>query len=171
MLFRSTTYTSTRQDPTLSVNRNITTVATTPITTVTTHTTPITTTTITTPTTIQTWSDGSTTTVNGTPVTTTSIINEILTGTSVTNEVITTQDNQRFTTRIDQLAKLDKISTLQNNNSLADPMSRNKASDNKITTRGPVNKDSQVYFTGYALRSGTKDTYKYTTNEIGRAHV
>ena len=46
----TTTFTGTRQDPTLSVNRNITTVATTPITTVTTHTTPITTTTITTPT-------------------------------------------------------------------------------------------------------------------------
>jgi hypothetical protein len=163
----TTTFTGTRQDPTLSVNRNITTVATTPITTVTTHTTPITTTTVTTPTTIQTWSDGSTTTVNGTPVTTTAVVNEILTGTSVANEVVTTQDNQRFTTRIDQIAKLDKISTLQNENSLADPMSRNKASDNKIKTRGPVNKDSQVYVTGYSLRSGTKDTYNYTTNVFG----
>jgi hypothetical protein len=163
----TTTYTPTRQDPTLSVNRNITTVATTPITTVTTHTTPITTTTITTPTTIQTWSDGSTTTVNGTPVTTTAVINEILTGTSTANEVVTTQANRVFTTRIDQLDKLDKISTLQNQNSLADPLVRNKVSGNKITTRGPVNKESQVYVTGYALRSGTTDTYKYTTNVFG----
>jgi len=49
----TTTFTGTRQDPTLTVNRNITTVATTPITTVTTHTTPITVVTSTTPTTIQ----------------------------------------------------------------------------------------------------------------------
>ena len=163
----TTTFTGTRQDPTLTVNRNITTVATTPITTVTTHTTPITVVTSTTPTTIQTWSDGSITTVNGTATTSTTVVNEILTGTSVANEVVTTQDNQLFTTRIDQLAKLDKISTLQNENSLADPLARNKASGNKITTRGPVNKDSQVYVTGYSLRSGTKDTYSYTTNVFG----
>ena len=103
----TTTLTPTRQEQILSVNRNITTVATTPITTVVRNTTPITTTTITTPTTIQTWSDGSTTTVNGTPVTTTSVVNEVLTATTTTNEVITTADNKAFTTRIDQLAKLD----------------------------------------------------------------
>jgi hypothetical protein len=163
----TTTFTGTRQDPTLTVNRNITTVATTPITTVTTHTTPITIVTSTTPTTIQTWSDGSITTVNGTATTSTTVVNEILTGTSVANEVVTTQDNQLFTTRIDQLAKLDKISTLQNENSLADPLARNKVFGNKIITRGPVNKDSQAYITGYSLRSGTKDTYSYTTNVFG----
>jgi hypothetical protein len=163
----TTTYTSTRQEPTLSVNRNITTVATTPITTVTTHTTPITTVTNTTPTTIQTWSDGTTTTVNGTTVTTTGVVNEILTGTTTTNEVVTTRDNKVFTTRIDQFAKLDKISTLQNENSLADPLSRNKVANDKITNRGNAKKESQVYVTGYSLRSGTKDTYKYTTNVFG----
>jgi len=114
----TTTLTPTRREQILSVNRNITTVATTPITTVVTSTTPITTTTVTTPSTIQTWSDGSTTTVNGSPVTTTSVINEVLTATSTTNEVITTPVNTVFGTRIDQIAKLDKISTLQNENSL-----------------------------------------------------
>jgi hypothetical protein len=163
----TTTLTPTRQEQILSVNRNITTVATTPITTVVRNTTPITTTTVTTPTTIQTWSDGSTTTVNGTPVTTTSVVNEILTATSTTNEVITTADNRAFTTRIDQLAKLDKISTLQNENSLADPLSRNKVANDKITNRSDPIKQSQVYVTGYSLRSGTKDTYKYTTNVFG----
>jgi len=163
----TTTLTPTRQEQILSVNRNITTVATTPITTVVRYTTPITTTTTTTPTTIQTWSDGTTTTVNGTPVTTTSIINEIVTATTTTDEVITTADNRAFTTRIDQLAKLDKISTLQNENSLADPLSRNKAANDKITNRSDPTKQSQVYVTGYSLRSGTQDTYKYTTNVFG----
>jgi fibronectin-binding autotransporter adhesin len=163
----TTTLTPTRQEQILSVNRNITTVATTPITTVVRNTTPITTTTVTTPTTIQTWSDGSTTTVNGSPVTTTSVVNEILTATTTTNEVITTADNKAFTTRIDQLAKLDKISTLQNENSLADPLSRNKVANDKITNRSDPKKESTVYVTGYSLRSGTQDTYKYTTNVFG----
>jgi len=163
----TTTYTSTRQEPTLSVNRNIRTVSTTPITTVTTHTTPITTVTNTTPTTIQTWSNGTTTTVNGTTVTTTNVVNEILTGTTTTNEVVSTTNDRVYTTRIDQLTKLDKISTLQNENSLSDPMSRNKVENDKITNRSDPNKNSQVYVTGYSLRSGTKDTYRYTTSVFG----
>ena len=163
----TTSLTPTRQEHILSVNRNITTVATTPITTVVRNTTPITTTTVTTPTTIQTWSDGSTTTVNGTPVTTTAVVNEILTATSTTNEVITTADNKAFTTRIDQYAKLDKISTIQNENSLADPMSRNKIVEDKIINRSNKSKQSQVYVTGYSSFSNNKDTYKSTTNVFG----
>jgi hypothetical protein len=163
----TTAYTRLPQDMILSVDRRITSVATTPITTVVTSTTPITTTTITTPTVIQTWSDGSTTTQNGTTTTSTSTINEILTATSTANEVVTSHNDRRFTTRIDAQSKLDQISTMQNENNLADPMSRNRISNDKIMTRGSINQHSQWYATGYALRSNTKDTYRYTTNVIG----
>lgn len=163
----TTAYTRSPQESTLAVDRRITSVATTPITTVVTSTTPITTITNTTPTTIQTWSDGTTTTVNGSTTTNTLTVNEILTATSTANEVVTAHNDRRFTTRIDAQLKLDQISSLQNENNLADPMSRNRVSQDKITTRGTYNQQSQWYVTGYALRSSEKDTYRYTTNTFG----
>lgn len=163
----TTAYTTLPQQRILTVDRRITSVATTPITTVVTQTTPITTVTSTTPVTVQTWSDGTVTTVNGTTTTTTQTINEIITATSVNNEVVTSHNDSRFSTRIDAQEKLDKISTLQNENNLSDPLSRNRVMNDKIISRGSINQQNQWYVTGYALRSNTRDTYRYTTNVFG----
>lgn len=163
----ATSYTPTKRDAILSVNRNITATATTPVTTTVTRTTPITTVTTTTPTTIQTMSDNTTNTVVGTPVAVTTTTNEVITTPTTANEIIVASEDNIFTTRIDQMKKLDKINTLQNENSLADPLSRNKIIKDKIVNRNEPTKQSQVYVTGYSSRSGTQDTYKYTTNMIG----
>ena len=176
----------------LNINRNTTVTRTTPVTTVTTSTTPITTvttnttprtvTTVTTPTYVDTYSDGSTVTRTGTPVTTTSTTNIVTTSTSVVNEIVTAttnsnnvavaSTNQTYSTRIDQLSKLDSAnkyvnytldSNLLDRNSVVDGRF-NKTDRNNFYIVGDVSRADKV--NGYGLTGSTYGIgYDYQVNK------
>lgn len=167
------TITDTRTGATkvLSVNRNINTVATTPITTTVTTTTPVTTTTTTTPTTVNTYSDGSTTTVNGTPVTTTTTSNQVTVATNTVDDVQTSDVNQAYTTRIDQIDYLSKANQRFNQQLDSDPLSRNAVKDDTIVSKTDQNAENGVfYITAEGQRSNTSDTYSMRAQRFGFGH-
>ena len=167
----------------LSVNQTFTTVTTTPVTTTTvintpfttttTTTTPVTVTTTTTPVTITTYSDNSTVTTTGTAVVTASTTNEVVsssqngTGTTTSsvswNDVITNAVTNTYSTRVDQLAKLQRAN-----------LASNLWLDSRVTDRQHV-KDGRFAgdeeFTSYVTlensRSGVSDGYSSSGNRIG----
>ena len=143
---------------TLTVTRNTTVVATTPVTRVVTDTTPVTTTTTTTPTTVTTYSDGSTTTTNGTPVTTTSTTNQVVTTTTTFNQVVTTSADQDYTTRVDQYTVLAQTNTFANLLNSNDVLNRHKIVDGDLMFRGNVDAGKSVSF--YTLGERTAE-YSY----------
>ena len=155
------TVTDTRgsaNNKTLTVTRNITLVATTSVTRVTTDTTPVTTTTVTTPTTVTTYSDGSTTTTNGTPVTTTTTADQTVTTTTTFDQVVTTGSAQDYTTRIDQFDQLEQSNRFVNLLSSSNLLNRHSVVDGqfKIGTAIDVEKSLAFYTLG--------DNSNYTTD-------
>jgi hypothetical protein len=154
---------------TLTITRNTTVVATTPVTRVVTDTTPVTTTTVTTPTTVTTYSDGSTTTTNGTPVTTTSTTNQVVTTTTTFNQVVTTSAYQDYTTRVDQytvLAQTNSFANLLNSN---DVLNRHKIVDGDLVFRGNVDTGRSISFYTLGERAGeyANDGYTISTSRYG----
>ena len=167
----------------LSVNQTFTTVTTTPVTTTTvintpfttttTTTTPVTVTTTTTPVTITNYSDNTTVTTTGTAVVTTTTTNEVVSsaqnGTSTTtssvswNDVITNAVTNTYSTRVDQLEKLQRAN-----------LAANSWLDSRVTDRQHV-KDGRFAgdeeFTSYVTlensRSGVSDGYSSAGNRIG----
>jgi|694.fasta_scaffold13080_7 hypothetical protein len=166
------TVTDTRgsaNNKTLTITRNTTVVATTPVTRVVTDTTPVTTTTVTTPTTVTTYSDGSTTTTNGTPVTTTSTTDQVVTTTTTFNQVATTSANQDYTTRVDQytvLAQTNSFANLLNSN---DVLNRHKIVDGDLVFRGNVDAGRSISFYTLGERAGeyANDGYTISTSRYG----
>jgi len=153
----------------LTVTRNITIVATTPVTRVTTDTTPVTTTTVTTPTTVTTYSDGSTVTTNGTPVTTTSTVNQTVTTTTTFDQVVTTGTSQDYATRIDQYTVLADTNSYVNLLSRNDVLARQSIVDGEIAFRGNVGKEGTVSFYSMGERTGeyTVDGYTISSKKFG----
>jgi len=154
---------------TLTITRNTTVVATTPVTRVVTDTTPVTTTTVTTPTTVTTYSDGSTTTTNGTPVTTTSTTDQVVTTTTTFNQVVTTSANQDYTTRVDQytvLAQTNLFANLLNSN---DVLNRHNIVDGELVFRGNVDAGRSISFYTLGERAGeyANDGYTVSTSRYG----
>lgn len=167
----------------LSVNQTFTTVTTTPVTTTTvintpfttttTTTTPVTVTTTTTPVTITNYSDNTTVTTTGTAVVTTTTTNEVVsssqngTGTTTSsvswNDVITNAVTNTYSTRVDQLEKLQRAN-----------LAANLWLDSRVTDRQHV-KDGRFAgdeeFTSYVTlensRSGVSDGYSSAGNRIG----
>lgn len=157
----------------LSVNRNTNTVSTTPITTTTTSTTPITTTTTTTPVTINTYSDGSTQSVNGTPIVSSSVSNQITVTSNVVNDVLTSNQNQSYSTRIDQYDYLFKSNQRINSNIDSNILDRHKsigsALQSKLNTVGN-DEDGWFYLIADNQRSNVSDTYRLNTTRFGVGH-
>lgn len=151
-------------DKTLTIGRNITLVATTPVTRVTTDTTPVTTTTVTTPTTVTTYSDGSTTTTNGTPVTTTSTANQVTTTTTTFNQVVTTSSDQDYTTRIDQYSVLAETNTFNNLLSRNDMLNRQSVIDGTISFKGNVDRAGTISFYSLGEKTGEYSVDGYTVS-------
>ena len=156
-------------DKTLTISRNITLVATTPVTRVTTDTTPVTTTTVTTPTTVTTYSDGSTTTTNGTAVTTTSTSNQVTTTTTTFNQVVTTNSNQDYTTRIDQYSVLATTNTFNNLLSRNDMLNRQSIVDGTILFKGNVDRAGTISFYSLGEKTGeySVDGYSVSSKRFG----
>jgi len=157
----------------LTVTRNITIVATTPVTRVTTDTTPVTTTTVTTPTTVTTYSDGSTVTTNGTPVTTTSTVNQTVTTTTTFDQVVTTGTSQDYATRIDQLAQLDSANTRLNMTLDSNVLSRHRSTGGGLTSRtrnAGSDEKGWWYLTTESGATNTYDTYSLTNRRLGVGH-
>ena len=159
----------TATDKTLTISRNITLVATTPVTRVTTDTTPVTTTTVTTPTTVTTYSDGSTTTTNGTPVTTTSTADQVTTTTTTFNQVVTTSNDQDYTTRIDQYSVLSTTNTYNNLLSRNDVLGRQSMVDGVLHFKGNIGSTGTVSFYSLAEKTGeySVDGYTLSTKRYG----
>ena len=159
----------TSTDRTLTISRNITSVATTPVTRVTTDTTPVTTTTVTTPTTVTTYSDGSTTTTNGTAVTTTSTTNQVVTTTTTFNQTVTTSTNQDYTTRIDQYSVLANTNTFNNLLSRNDVLNRQSVVDGTILFKGNVDSAGTISFYSLGEKTGeyTVDGYTVSSKRFG----
>ena len=153
----------------LTVTRNTTVVATTPVTRVVTDTTPVTTTTTTTPTTVTTYSDGSTTTTNGTPVTTTSTTNQVVTTTSTFNQVVTTSADQDYTTRVDQYTVLAQTNTFVNLLNSNDVLNRHNIVDGELVFRGNVDAGKSISFYTLGERAGeyANDGYTISTSRYG----
>lgn len=153
---------------TLTVTRNITLVATTPVTRVTTDTTPVTTTTVTTPTTVTTYSDGSTTTANGTPVTTTSTTNQVVTTTTTFNQVVTTGSSQDYTTRIDQFDVLNQSNGLVNLLSADAALGRHSIVDGQFRIGAAIDTEkSKSFYTLGDNSNYTTDGYTVTAKRYG----
>ena len=153
---------------TLTISRNITLVATTPVTRVTTDTTPVTTTTVTTPVTVTTWSDGSTTTTNGTPVTTTSTANQTVTTTTTFDQVVTTGSTQDYTTRIDQFDQLDLSNRFVNLLSSDSLLNRHSVVDGQFKIGAAIDTEKSLAF--YTLGDNsdyTTDGYTVSSKRYG----
>jgi hypothetical protein len=167
----------------LSVNQTFTTVTTTPVatttvtvtpfTTTTTTTTPVTVTTTTTPVTITTYSDNTTVTTTGTAVVTTATTNQVATATqtgttSATavvnwNDIVTNAITNTYSTRVDQLEKLQRAN-----------VATNIGLDSRVTDRQHVRNGRFVgdeEITSYVSlennRSGAADGYSSAGNRIG----
>lgn len=158
----------TATSKTLTVNRSITLVATTPVTRVTTDTTPVTTTTVTTPTTVTTYSDGSTTTTNGTPVTTTSTTDQVVTTTTTFNQVVTTGSSQDYTTRIDQFDVLNQSNGLVNLLSADAALGRHSIVDGQFKIGAAIDTEKSMSFYTLGDNSNyTNDGYTVTAKRYG----
>ena len=157
-----------------------TTVVTTPYTTVQTATTPVTVTTVTTPTTVTTYSDGTTTTTNGTAVTTTapgtSIVvtttsngNRVETAVADSVDQQTSQAQTQYSTRVDQVAYLDKANQRMNQQFNSDVLDRQEASDNTVKPRSTLYGSEEkgwVYMSVNGQRSNTNDGYSMNGNRF-----
>jgi hypothetical protein len=166
----ATTITDSRgaQDSkTLTINRNTTEISVTPVTTVVTETTPYTTVSTTTTTVVETLSDGTTRTVNDTTTTTTTSGDNIVTTTTVTTESSTVENDQAYSTRIDQYAKLLDSNQRMNESLESDPLTRIKISAAGIQQRDLSGRDYNFYITGNGLKSNTNDGYNYQGSIFG----
>jgi hypothetical protein len=151
----------------LTVTQTTTVTNTTPVTITTTTTTPVTTTTTTTPVTVTTYSDNTTTTANGTPVVTVATTNTVTSSSVDGLEIDQTQNNQDYTTRIDQFAKLLSANNRMNESLESDPYTRIRVEDGQIHQRDLSGRSYNFYVTGTGLQSNTKDTYNYAGSVFG----
>jgi len=167
----------------LSVNQTFTTVTTTPVattivtvtpfTTTTTTTTPVTVTTTTTPVTITNYSDNTTVTTTGTAVVTATTTNQVTTATQTGttsetavvnwNDVVTNAVTNAYSTRVDQLEKLQRAN-----------LATNLWLDSRVTDRQTVKDgrfagDEEItsYVSLEGNRSGVSDGYSSAGNRIG----
>jgi hypothetical protein len=167
------TDTRTGESKVLGINRNTTSVATTPVTTTVTSTTPVTTTTTTTPTTVNTYSDNTTQTVNGTPTTTTSIVNQVTVATNTVDDVQTASQDQAYSTRIDQYDYMTKANTRINMTLDSNVLDRHDGKDSVLSTRtglAGTEEKGWTYIVAEGQRSNTSDTYRMNTTRFGVGH-
>ena len=167
------TDTRTGESKVLSINRNTTSVATTPVTTTVTSTTPVTTTTTTTPTTVNTYSDNTTQTVNGTPITTQTTANQVTVATNTVDDVQTTSQDQAYSTRIDQYDYMSKANTRINMTLDSNVLDRHTSSDNVLTSKTALagtEEKGWTYIIAEGQRSNASDTYRMNTTRFGVGH-
>lgn len=167
------TDTRTGESKVLSINRNTTTVATTPVTTTVTSTTPVTTTTTTTPTTVNTYSDGSTQTVNGTPTTNVTTSNQVTVATNTVDDVQTSSQDRAYSTRIDQYDYMSKANTRINMSLDSNILDRHDGKDSVLSSRtglAGTEEKGWTYIVAEGQRSNTSDTYKMNTTRFGIGH-
>jgi hypothetical protein len=170
-----TTITDTRtgQSKILSINRNATAVATTPVTTTVTSTTPVTTTTTTTPTIVNTYSDGTTQTVNGTPTTSVTNSSQVTVATNTVDDVQTASQDKSYSTRIDQYDYMSKANTRINMTLDSNVLDRHDGKDTVISSRtglAGTEEKGWTYIVAEGQRSNTSDTYKMNTSRFGVGH-
>lgn len=167
------TDTRTGESKVLSINRNTTNVATTPVTTTVTSTTPITTTTTTTPTTVNTYSDNTTQTVNGTPTTTQNTVNQVTVATNTVDDVQTASQDQAYSTRIDQYDYMTKANTRINMTLDSNVLDRHSGKDNVLTSKTALagtEEKGWTYIIAEGQRSNASDTYRMNTTRFGVGH-
>jgi hypothetical protein len=167
------TDTRTGESKVLSINRNTTSVATTPITTTVTSTTPVTTTTTTTPTTVNTYSDNTTQTVNGTPTTNVTTSNQVTVATNTVHDVQTASQDQAYSTRIDQYDYMTKANTRINMTLDSNVLDRHSGNDNVLTARTGLAGNEEkgwTYIIAEGQRSNASDTYRMNTTRFGVGH-
>ena len=170
-----TTITDTRTDQskTLSINRNATAVATTPVTTTVTSTTPVTTTTTTTPTTVNTYSDGTTQTVNGTPTTSVTNSSQVTVATNTVDDVQTASQDKSYSTRIDQYDYMSKANTRINMTLDSNVLDRHDGKDTVLSSRtglAGTEEKGWTYIVAEGQRSNTSDTYNMNATRFGVGH-
>jgi hypothetical protein len=167
------TDTRTGQSKVLSINRNTTSVATTPVTTTVTSTTPVTTTTTTTPTTVNTYSDNTTQTVNGTTTTTQTTANQVTVATNTVDDVQTASQDQAYSTRIDQYDYMTKANTRINMTLDSNVLDRHSGNDGVLTARTGLAGNEEkgwTYIIAEGQRSNASDTYRMNTTRFGVGH-
>ena len=167
------TDTRTGQSKVLSINRNTTSVATTPVTTTVTSTTPVTTTTTTTPTTVNTYSDGTTQTVNGTPTTNVTNSNQVTVATNTVDDVQTASQDKSYSTRIDQYDYMSKANTRINMSLDSNVLDRHDGKDTVLSSRtglAGTEEKGWTYIVAEGQRSNTSDTYSMNTTRFGVGH-
>ena len=155
---------------TLTVNQTTTVTGTTPFTITNTTTTPVTTVTTTTPTVVKTWSDGSTTTENGTPTQSTTVTDNVSTATVEGIEIDQAQTQKDYSTRVDQVAYLDKASQRMNQQFNSDVLDRQEAKDNTVKPRSTLYGSEEkgwFYMNVDGQRTNTVDSYKMSGQRFG----
>jgi hypothetical protein len=167
------TDTRTGESKVLSINRNTTSVSTTPVTTTVTSTTPVTTTTTTTPTTVNTYSDNTTQTVNGTPTTTQTTANQVTVATNTVDDVQTASQDQAYSTRIDQYDYMTKANTRINMTLDSNVLDRHSGNDGVLSARTGLAGNEEkgwTYIIAEGQRSNASDTYRMNTTRFGVGH-
>lgn len=167
------TDTRTGESKVLSINRNTTAVATTPVTTTVTSTTPVTTTTTTTPTTVNTYSDNTTQTVNGTSTTTQTTVNQVTVATNIVDDVQTASQDQAYSTRIDQYDYMTKANARINMSLDSNVLDRHSSKDNVLTSKTALagtEEKGWTYIIAEGQRSNASDTYRMNTTRFGVGH-
>jgi hypothetical protein len=167
------TDTRTGESKVLSINRNTTSVATTPVTTTVTSTTPVTTTTTTTPTTVNTYSDNTTQTVNGTPTTTVTTANQVTVATNTVDDVQTVSQDKAYSTRIDQYDYMSKANTRINMTLDSNVLDRHEGKDSVLSARTGLAGNEEkgwTYIIAEGQRSNASDTYRMNTTRFGVGH-
>ena len=167
------TDTRTGESKVLSINRNTTSVATTPVTTTITSTTPVTTTTTTTPTTVNTYSDNTTQTVNGTPTTTQTTANQVTVASNTVDDVQTASQDQAYSTRIDQYDYMTKANTRINMTLDSNVLDRHDGKDGVLSVRTGLAGNEEkgwTYIIAEGQRSNASDTYRMNTTRFGVGH-
>jgi len=167
------TDTRTGESKVLNINRNTTSVATTPVTTTVTSTTPVTTTTTTTPTTVNTYSDNTTQTVNGTPTTTVTTANQVAVATNTVDDVQTASQNQAYSTRIDQYDYMSKANARINMTLDSNVLDRHDGKDSVLSARTGLAGNEEkgwTYIIAEGQRSNASDTYRMNTTRFGVGH-
>jgi hypothetical protein len=167
------TDTRTGESKVLSINRNTTSVATTPVTTTVTSTTPVTTTTTTTPTTVNTYSDNTTQTVNGTPTTTQTTTNQVTVASNTVDDVQTASQDQAYSTRIDQYDYMTKANTRINMTLDSNVLDRHDGKDGVLSARTGLAGNEEkgwTYIIAEGQRSNASDTYRMNTTRFGVGH-
>jgi len=167
------TDTRTGESKVLSINRNTTSVATTPVTTTVTSTTPVTTTTTTTPTTVNTYSDNTTQTVNGTPTTTVTTANQVTVASNTVDDVQTASQDQAYSTRIDQYDYMTKANTRINMTLDSNVLDRHEGKDGVLSARTGLAGNEEkgwTYIIAEGQRSNASDTYRMNTTRFGVGH-